>query len=244
MHSPAVSVRWWSVQSMTAMIERQGGPVVLGLGGLVGCVVSMPVTRTLPPSVHRANCANCRIFFALVFPFPAKITHTLHTQKQKSGRLINRFTKDTEAVDTQLSAAVNSALSCLVSAVLAIVVVVTVSPLTVVVLVPLAVLYYRCVLVGWVLGVFGARREQLRSAFVRLVMTCAPPQHRRRPVEGRPMPAVCAIIPSTCLATLLQPHSLSSLAFTLKHTPHHTYLPKTHPHSHSQGSGPVLDHLS
>jgi ABC-type multidrug transport system fused ATPase/permease subunit len=66
------------------------------------------------------------------------------------GRLINRFTKDTEAVDTQLAAAVNSALSCLVSAVLAIVVVVSVSPFTFIALLPLAALYYR-----WVLGVWG-----------------------------------------------------------------------------------------
>lgn len=60
-----------------------------------------------------------------------------------AGRLINRFTKDTEALDIQMAAAVNSALTCLVGALLSIVVVVAVSPYTVLALIPLALLYYR-----------------------------------------------------------------------------------------------------
>ncbi|KAF8057290.1 Abcc2 [Scenedesmus sp. PABB004] len=62
---------------------------------------------------------------------------------QPTGRLINRFTKDTEAVDMQMAASVSSALTCIVSAALSIVVVVVVSPYTALALVPLAVLYYR-----------------------------------------------------------------------------------------------------
>lgn len=86
---------------------------------------------------HATRCAT-----------PASLSQPPH--RAAPGRLINRFTKDTEAVDTQLSAAVNSALSCLVSAALAIVVVVGVVPFTLLVLVPLAFLYYRfvCVLGG------------------------------------------------------------------------------------------------
>jgi ABC-type multidrug transport system fused ATPase/permease subunit len=60
-----------------------------------------------------------------------------------AGRLINRFTKDTEALDIQMAAAVNSALTCLVGALLSIVVVVVVSPYTVLALIPLGLLYYR-----------------------------------------------------------------------------------------------------
>ncbi|WIA42403.1 hypothetical protein OEZ86_008404 [Tetradesmus obliquus] len=62
---------------------------------------------------------------------------------QPTGRLINRFTKDTEALDIQMAAAVNSALTCLVGALLSIVVVVVVSPYTVLALIPLGLLYYR-----------------------------------------------------------------------------------------------------
>jgi ABC-type multidrug transport system fused ATPase/permease subunit len=60
-----------------------------------------------------------------------------------AGRLINRFTKDTEALDIQMAAAVNSALTCLVGALLSIVVVVVVSPYTILALIPLGLLYYR-----------------------------------------------------------------------------------------------------
>ncbi|KAI8472504.1 MAG: P-loop containing nucleoside triphosphate hydrolase protein [Monoraphidium minutum] len=62
---------------------------------------------------------------------------------QPSGRLINRFTKDTEAVDTQMAMAVNSALACVVGVLLSVVAVVAVSPYTLVALAPLSLLYYR-----------------------------------------------------------------------------------------------------
>ncbi len=86
--------------------------------------------------------------------FPSTPTHQL-TQRQikpksisaqpisNPGRLINRFTKDTEALDTQMAYAVNSALACLVGVVLSIVAVAAVSPWVLVFLVPLSVLYYR-----------------------------------------------------------------------------------------------------
>jgi ABC-type multidrug transport system fused ATPase/permease subunit len=59
------------------------------------------------------------------------------------GRLLNRFTKDTEALDVAVSGAVNSALSTFVTAVLSVVVVVVVTPLAVVCFVPLFFVYYR-----------------------------------------------------------------------------------------------------
>ncbi|GBF89551.1 canalicular multispecific organic anion transporter [Raphidocelis subcapitata] len=62
---------------------------------------------------------------------------------QPTGRLVNRFTKDTEALDTQMSAAVNSALACLVGVAGSVAAVAAVSPYVLVALVPLAVLYYR-----------------------------------------------------------------------------------------------------
>lgn len=61
---------------------------------------------------------------------------------QPTGRLLNRFTKDTESLDVQLSGSVNSALTCFVSAALSIVVVISVSPTTVAAIVPLGALYY------------------------------------------------------------------------------------------------------
>jgi len=59
------------------------------------------------------------------------------------GRLINRFTKDTEALDTQMAYAVNSALACLVGVVLSIAAVAAVSPWILLFLLPLSALYYR-----------------------------------------------------------------------------------------------------
>lgn len=59
------------------------------------------------------------------------------------GRLINRFTKDTEALDTQMSQSVNSALVCLAGVLLSIVAVAIVSPYILLFLLPLGVLYYR-----------------------------------------------------------------------------------------------------
>ncbi|GIL72743.1 hypothetical protein Vretimale_4441 [Volvox reticuliferus] len=63
--------------------------------------------------------------------------------QQPTGRLLNRFTKDTEALDVNVSGAVNSALSTFVTAILSVVVVVVVTPLAVVCFVPLFFVYYR-----------------------------------------------------------------------------------------------------
>ena len=62
---------------------------------------------------------------------------------QPTGRLLNRFTKDTEAVDISMSGTVSSALSCFVTAALSIAVVVVVSPATLVAALPLAFMYMR-----------------------------------------------------------------------------------------------------
>ncbi|EFJ52174.1 ABC transporter [Volvox carteri f. nagariensis] len=63
--------------------------------------------------------------------------------QQPTGRLLNRFTKDTEALDINVSGAVNSALSTFVTAMLSVVVVVVVTPLAVVCFLPLSFVYYR-----------------------------------------------------------------------------------------------------
>ncbi|KAG2450119.1 hypothetical protein HYH02_000222 [Chlamydomonas schloesseri] len=62
---------------------------------------------------------------------------------QPTGRLLNRFTKDTEALDVNVSGAVNSALTTAVTAALSVVVVVIVTPLAVVIFLPLTFIYYR-----------------------------------------------------------------------------------------------------
>lgn len=61
---------------------------------------------------------------------------------QPSGRLLNRFTKDTEALDVNLASTWNSFLSCAVTVLFALVVVIGVSPVVVVGIVPLGLLYY------------------------------------------------------------------------------------------------------
>ena len=62
---------------------------------------------------------------------------------QPSGRLLNRFSKDTEALDTSLGNTVQSALTCAASSAFAIAVVLGTTPATVVALVPLAWAYTR-----------------------------------------------------------------------------------------------------
>ncbi|GFH15644.1 ABC transporter, partial [Haematococcus lacustris] len=59
---------------------------------------------------------------------------------QPTGRLLNRLTKDTEAVDVQVSGSVNMALICLVNALLSILVVSLVSPVALVALGPMSLL--------------------------------------------------------------------------------------------------------
>ena len=64
-------------------------------------------------------------------------------ESQPTGRLLNRFTNDTEKVDTAISSSLNSALACVVSAACSVAVVVAVTPTVVVALAPVGYLYYR-----------------------------------------------------------------------------------------------------
>ena len=64
-------------------------------------------------------------------------------ESQPTGRLLNRFTNDTEKVDTAISSSLNSALACVVSAACSLAVVVAVTPTVVVALAPVGYLYYR-----------------------------------------------------------------------------------------------------
>ncbi|PSC76242.1 multidrug resistance-associated 1 isoform X1 [Micractinium conductrix] len=61
---------------------------------------------------------------------------------QPTGRLLNRFTKDTESVDMELQSSVSSFLNCAVSVVWSLVVVVAVSPGILAAILPLSVSYY------------------------------------------------------------------------------------------------------
>jgi hypothetical protein len=56
---------------------------------------------------------------------------------------VNRFTKDTEAVDVQLSETVSFTSFCLVDALCSLGVVLAVSPVTALAFVPVAYIYYR-----------------------------------------------------------------------------------------------------
>lgn len=76
----------------------------------------------------------------IVNVFPSLPSHECNPL---SGRLLNRFTKDTEALDINVSGAVNSALTTAVTAALSVVVVVVVTPLAVVIFLPLTFIYYR-----------------------------------------------------------------------------------------------------
>ncbi|PRW33949.1 ABC transporter isoform A [Chlorella sorokiniana] len=61
---------------------------------------------------------------------------------QPTGRLINRFTKDTESVDVALQSSVSSFLNCAVSVLWSLVVIVAVSPGIVAAILPLSLSYY------------------------------------------------------------------------------------------------------
>ena len=62
---------------------------------------------------------------------------------QPTGRLLNRFTKDVEAVDTSLQSSISSFLSCSVSVLWSLVVVVAVSPATAVAFFPITFAYAK-----------------------------------------------------------------------------------------------------
>lgn len=62
---------------------------------------------------------------------------------QPTGRLLNRFTKDTEAVDLELAETFQWAIICFIEGVLSTMVVLSVSPGTVLAIVPLAYIYFR-----------------------------------------------------------------------------------------------------
>ena len=59
------------------------------------------------------------------------------------GRLLNRFTKDTEAIDVNVSGVVSMTLTTVVSALLSVIVIVVVSPLSIVAVLPLTFVYYK-----------------------------------------------------------------------------------------------------
>ena len=62
---------------------------------------------------------------------------------QPTGRLLNRFTKDTETIDVSISGVVSMTLTTVVSAVLSTIVIAIVSPLALIALIPLGYVYYR-----------------------------------------------------------------------------------------------------
>lgn len=60
-----------------------------------------------------------------------------------TGRLLNRFTKDMEAIDVTVSGVVSMTLTTFVLAVLSVVVIVVVSPLSILAVLPLGYVYYK-----------------------------------------------------------------------------------------------------
>ena len=110
----------------------------MGCWGVERCWLDAPAPQT--PSAPASNPPLPRL------NIPTQThTHTrnTHTRAHPAGRLINRFTKDTEALDTQMGQAVNSALACLVGVVLSVIAVAVVSPYVIIAMVPLSYLYYR-----------------------------------------------------------------------------------------------------
>lgn len=105
----------------------------------------LPAALPLPVSSSCKSSSCCSVAQLLTstpfpaFPFPSA-THHPHSH---IGRLLNRFTKDAEAVDMQLAGVVNSALNCFVNAACSLVVVLGVSPATGLAFVPLAWVYHR-----------------------------------------------------------------------------------------------------
>ena len=110
-----------------------------------------PHTAGTPPS----NAQAIRAYATVAGSVTA--ARTLHTRlldrvvrlpmaffdSQPSGRLLNRFSKDTEAVDTMLGEIVQSALTCAVNVAFAMAVVAGVTPAVVLLAVPLAFAYLQ-----------------------------------------------------------------------------------------------------
>ncbi|PRW61038.1 multidrug resistance-associated 1 isoform X8 [Chlorella sorokiniana] len=92
---------------------------------------------TLVVGAVRAACLLQERLLACVVRLPMSFFDS-----QPTGRLLNRFTKDVESVDTTLLASVLSFLSCMSSVLWSLVVVVVVSPVMLAMLVPLSVCYY------------------------------------------------------------------------------------------------------
>ena len=63
-------------------------------------------------------------------------------ESQPTGRLLNRFAKDTESVDTSIASSMNSFISCVVTVIGSVVVILVVTPAVSVFLAPLMYLYY------------------------------------------------------------------------------------------------------
>ena len=63
-------------------------------------------------------------------------------ESQPTGRLLNRFAKDTESIDTQIASTLNSFISCVVTVIGSVAVILVVTPAVSVFLAPLLYLYY------------------------------------------------------------------------------------------------------
>ena len=113
-------MKWYFVIGIISLVVQIARQVGLVLGALVAA-----------GNLHRS-------LLDTVLALPMSFFDT-----QPTGRLLNRFTKDIEAVDTSLQSSLSSFLSCSVSVLWSLVVVVVVSPATAVAFFPITFAYAR-----------------------------------------------------------------------------------------------------
>jgi len=113
-------MKWYFIIGIISLVVQIARQVGLVLGALVAA-----------GNLHRS-------LLDTVLTLPMSFFDT-----QPTGRLLNRFTKDIEAVDTSLQSSLSSFLSCSVSVLWSLVVVVVVSPATAIAFFPITFAYAR-----------------------------------------------------------------------------------------------------
>jgi len=113
---------------MSIYFALGGGSLVFAL---VRCILIVFGANNAARALHRRLLSK-------IISLPMSFFDT-----QPTGRLLNRFTKDTEAVDVSLSSSVSSFTMCFVNVWMSLAVVALVTPAFVLGIIPLAVIYWR-----------------------------------------------------------------------------------------------------